>query len=84
MKFKRVFLTLILLMFLFPFAAYAAETDGEQLYYEQYYDSGADKLTDFCPTARGNILKRMVLIRRITAGSAHCRHKACFRIYWSF
>ena len=49
MKFKRVFLTLILLMFLFPFAAYAAETDGEQLYYEQYYDSGADKLTDFLP-----------------------------------
>ena len=36
-------------MFLFPFAAYAAETDGEQLYYEQYYDSGADKLTDFLP-----------------------------------
>ena len=49
MKYKRVFLTLILLMFLFPFAAYAAETDGEQLYYEQYYDSGADKLTDFLP-----------------------------------
>ena len=36
-------------MLLFPFAAYAAETDGEQLYYEQYYDSGADKLTDFLP-----------------------------------
>ncbi len=49
MKFKRVFLTLILLMFLFPFAAYAAETDGEELYYEQYYDSGADKLADFLP-----------------------------------
>lgn len=49
MKFKRVFLTLILLMFLFPFAAYAAETDGEELYSEQYYDSGADKLTDFLP-----------------------------------
>ena len=49
MKFKKVFLTLILLLFLFPFAAYAAETDGEELYSEQYYDSGADKLTDFLP-----------------------------------
>lgn len=49
MKFKKVFLTLILLLFLFPIAAYAAETDGEELYSEQYYDSGADKLTDFLP-----------------------------------
>ena len=62
MKFKRVFLTLILLMFLFPFAAYAAETDGEQLYYEQYYDSGADKLTDFLPDGTREYFEKVEFI----------------------
>ena len=69
MKFKRVFLTLILLMFLFPFAAYAAETDGEQLYYEQYYDSGADKLTDFLPDGTREYLSVGLRLGRLTVGT---------------
>ena len=47
MKFKKVFLTLILLLFLFPIAAYAAETDGEADRLCAMLRSY--KLTDFLP-----------------------------------
>lgn len=66
MKFKRVFLTLILLMFLFPVWRHMPPKRTARSFTASSITTAARISSPiFCPTARGNILKRTVSIRRL-------------------